>query len=163
MLENTEQHSPGSKRRNTLKLGALKMDNNETSKKVVNKLQDALKAQNPDQKLDVNMSFKSRRDSTKFEDPSELRSATLRKKNLSSVQGVDEAENMALEVNLNPKDGVTCYKLAAGQDVTNMSEGTVKFQVSKKGKPYMKMSKDNRTRRMTKGNYEELTENASLR
>lgn len=109
------------------------------------------------------MSFKSRRASTKFDDPSELRSATLRKKNLSSIQGVDNMENMDLEVNLNPRDGVTCYKLAAGQDVMNMSGGTAKFQVSKKGKPYAKMSKDNKTRRMTKVNYEDLTENASLR
>ena len=43
------------------------------------------------------MSFKAGRASTKCDDPSELRSATLRKKNLSSIQGVDNMENMDLD------------------------------------------------------------------
>ena len=62
--EYIEKHSPGFKKKDTLKLGALKMDVNETSRKVLTKLQEAVNAQNPDQKLDVQMSFKTGRGST---------------------------------------------------------------------------------------------------
>ena len=47
--EYIEKHSPGFKKKAKLKLGALKMDVNETSKKVLKNLQEAVNAQNPDQ------------------------------------------------------------------------------------------------------------------
>ena len=161
--ENQAKHKPSYKRTTTIELGALKLPENEASKKVVNALKSALAVQS--QAETMGGFGLSRRDSTMLEDAGlQLqRSSTYRKKNNSSMKGVECLENMDLEVNLNPKDGVTCFKAAGGFEQLNLSGGLTKYQVHKKGKPYTKMSKDNKTFRMTKDKYVELTENDSLR
>ena len=82
---------------------------------------------------------------------------------LSSKGAAKALDNMDLQTNLEPKDGVSLFENTAKAPVrpsSNHSQGKgvaasqkSKFQLTKKGRPYQKFGKDNSTLRMTREKY----------
>ena len=85
-----------------------------------------------------------------------------------SMKGVEVLENMDLRDNFEPKDGVNLYEWTGGFEQRSPSDtkskrskdnSSLKYQLFKKGKPYTKTGKDNKTLRMTRDKYFEIMEN----
>ena len=75
-------------------------------------------------------------------------------------------ENMDLRENFEPKDGVNLYewkgeyeKKENSQKARSRDNSTLKYSLYKKGKPYTKLGKDNKTMRLTRDKYFEIVDN----
>ena len=154
---------PGYAKAATIEFAGLKLPATEANKTFVEGMKAASAAEN----------VLSGRRSTGMDKDELMRSGTLRSKGkgsaVANVRGVDTLDNMGLEENFDPKDGVNIYKWTGGfEQVPATEKGRptreqLKYALLKKGKPYTKMGRDNKTQRMTKDKYLELTEGADLR
>ena len=87
----------------------------------------------------------------------------MKKGSQLSMKGVDVLENMDLQTNFDPRDGVNLYECKGGFEAGSKNKprdsSGLKYQLLKKGKPYIKFGKDNKTMRMTRDKYFEVSEN----
>ena len=134
----------------------MQLADNEANKKFVAKMQSALTEEN----------INANRSSPGVNSATFLRSGTLKNKSSLSMKGVEVLENMDLKGTFDPRDGVSLYEWTGGFEdksgkAKSRSRGnsTLKYSLCKKGKPYTKLGKDNKTLRLTRDKYFEIIDN----
>ena len=144
-----EKNKPGyTKPSSTVEFGGVKLPDNEQNKKIIAVLQAS-------QQQEI---FPG------AEQPGLQRRGTLKRPSKTNVkQGVDMLENMDLRSRFEPKDGVNFYEWSGGYEREKGDRGRkegsgLKYQLLKKGKPYTRLGKDNKSLRLTREKYFEVAD-----